>query len=198
MEKDRLHQQMEFLLEADKAKEVMRQTYISSGKRKENDAEHSWHLALMGMLLNEHANEQIDILRVIKMVLIHDLVEIDAGDTYAYDIEGNDTKRRREVAAAERLFHLLPKDQEKDMWELWEEFEAGKSPEARFALALDKVQPVMLNHAAGGKSWREHGVALEQIIKRNELTPEGSRPLWDYAREMIDENVAKGNIKSGE
>ena len=177
MEKDRLHQQMEFLLEADKAKEVMRQTYISSGKRKENDAEHSWHLALMGMLLNEHANEQIDILRVIKMVLIHDLVEIDAGDTYAYDIEGNDTKRRREVAAAERLFHLLPEDQEKDMWELWEEFEAGKSPEARFALALDKVQPVMLNHAAGGKSWREHGVALEQIIKRNELTPEGSRPL---------------------
>lgn len=192
---DRLRQQMEFVLEVDKLKNISRQTYISSGERKENDAEHSWHLALMCMLLFEHSNQEIDVLKTMKMVLIHDLVEIDAGDTYAYDEKGNEDKREREVKAAERIFGLLPSDQTEQMWSLWEEFEAGQSAEAKFALALDKVQPAMLNAAAGGKSWREHDVALEQIIKRNEHTPEGAADLWAFTRELLNEHVKKGNIR---
>lgn len=192
---DRLKQQMDFILEVDKLKNIGRQTYLSSGERKENDAEHSWHLALMCALLAEHANSEIDVLRTMTMVLIHDIVEIDAGDTYAYDAQGNASKREREVRAAERIFHLLPDDQAAYMRELWEEFEEGETAEAKFALTLDKVQPVMLNAASGGKSWREHEVALPQILKRNERTPEGSEAVWQYARGLICENVEKGNIK---
>lgn len=192
---DRLKQQMDFILEVDKLKNIGRQTYLSSGERKENDAEHSWHLALMCALLAEHANSEIDVLRTMTMVLIHDIVEIDAGDTYAYDAQGNASKREREVRAAERIFHLLPDDQAAYMRELWEEFEEGETAEAKFALTLDKVQPVMLNAASGGKSWREHEVALPQILKRNERTPEGSEVVWQYARGLICENVEKGNIK---
>lgn len=192
---DRLKQQMEFILEVDKLKNINRQTYISSGERKENDAEHSWHLALMCALLSEHANEEIDVLKTMTMVLIHDVIEIDAGDTYAYDTAGNETKHERELQAAERLFKILPEDQADYMRALWDEFEEAKTPEAKFALTLDKVQPAMLNDAAGGKSWREHGVHVEQILKRNEHTPEGSAKLWDFTRELIDENVKKENIK---
>lgn len=192
---DRLKRQMEFILEVDKLKEITRQTYISSGERKENDTEHSWHLALMCALLAEHAEEKIDVLKTMTMVLIHDIVEIDAGDTYAYDTAGNSTKREREVRAADRIFQLLPEDQASYFRELWEEFEEAATPEAKFALTLDKVQPVMLNAASGGKSWREHEVELPQILKRNEHTPEGSQPLWEYAKGLIMENVEKGNIK---
>ena len=192
---DRLKQQMDFILEVDKLKNIGRQTYLSSGERKENDAEHSWHLALMCALLAEHANNEIDVMRTMTMVLIHDIVEIDAGDTYAYDTEGNASKREREVRAAERIFHLLPDDQAGYMRELWEEFEEGETAEAKFALTLDKVQPVMLNAASGGRSWREHEVALPQILKRNERTPEGSEAVWKYAKGLINENVEKGNIK---
>lgn len=192
---DRLKQQMDFILEVDKLKNIGRQTYLSSGERKENDAEHSWHLALMCALLAEHANSEIDVLRTMTMVLIHDIVEIDAGDTYAYDAQGNASKREREERAAERIFHLLPDDQASYLRELWEEFEEGETAEAKFALTLDKVQPVMLNAASGGKSWREHEVALPQILKRNESTPEGSEAVWQYARGLICENVEKGNIK---
>ncbi|MEE0419664.1 MAG: HD domain-containing protein [Lachnospiraceae bacterium] len=192
---DRLKQQMDFILEVDKLKNIGRQTYLSSGERKENDAEHSWHLALMCTLLAEHANRKIDVLRTMTMVLIHDIVEIDAGDTYAYDAQGNASKREREVRAAERIFHLLPDDQAAYMRELWEEFEEGETAEAKFALTLDKVQPVMLNAASGGKSWREHEVGLPQILKRNERTPEGSEAVWQYAKGLICENVEKGNIK---
>lgn len=194
---DRLQQQMEFILEVDKLKNITRQTYLSSGERKENDTEHSWHLALMCALLAEHSNEKIDVLKTMTMVLIHDIVEIDAGDTYAYDTEGNETKREREVRAAERIFQLLPPDQALWLCGLWDEFEEGITPEAKFAIALDKIQPVLLNDASGGKSWREHGVEVSQILKRNEHTPEGSVELWEYAKELIDKNVENGNIKDG-
>lgn len=192
---DRLQQQMNFILEVDKLKKITRQTYLSDGSRKENDTEHSWHLALMCALLAEHAREKIDVLKTMKMVLIHDIVEIDAGDTYAYDTAGNTTKREREVKAAERIFHLLPPDQAEEMRNLWEEFEEGQTPEAKFALTLDKVQPVMLNDASGGKSWREHEVRLEQIMKRNERTPDGSEALWAFTKGIIDRNVKCRNIK---
>lgn len=195
---DRLEQQMNFILEVDKLKNITRQTYISSGERKENDTEHSWHLALMCTLLAEHANEKIDVLKTMTMVLIHDIIEIDAGDTYAYDAAGNTTKREREVRAADRIFQILPSDQASYLRDLWEEFEEGVTPEAKFALALDKVQPVMLNAASGGKSWKEHQVELSQILKRNEHTPEGSQALWSYAEGLIMENVEKGNIKNPE
>lgn len=186
---------MEFVLEVDKLKKITRQTYLSDGSRKENDTEHSWHLALMCALLSEHANEKIDVVKTMLMVLIHDIVEIDAGDTYAYDAQGNTTKREREVKAADRIFNILPEDQAVYLRDLWEEFEEAQTPEAKFALTLDKVQPVMLNAASGGRSWREHEVELPQIMKRNEKTPEGSRALWEYIEKLILENVEKGNIK---
>ncbi|HEX3023014.1 MAG TPA: HD domain-containing protein [Lachnospiraceae bacterium] len=191
----RLEQQMNFILEVDKLKNVTRQTYVSSGDRKENDTEHSWHLALMAALLCEHSNEPIDVTKTMIMVLIHDIVEIDAGDTYAYDEVGNLSKRERELAAAERIFNLLPKDQAVYLRNLWDEFEEGKSAEAKFALTLDKVQPTMLNDYSDGKAWREHGVHIDQILKRNESTPEGSKELWDFSKALIDKNVELGNIK---
>lgn len=191
----RLEQQMNFILEVDKLKKIGRQTYLSDVSRKENDAEHSWHLALMAILLSEYANEKVDVLKVVSLVLIHDIIEIDAGDTYAYDEEGNKTKRKREEKAAERIFNLLPKDQAVYIRELWEEFEAGETPEARFALALDKVQPTMLNDASGGKAWKEHKVHISQIFNRNAPTPQGSKTLWEFAKEnYVEPNVRKQNI----
>ena len=151
---ERLKKQMEFLLEVDKLKFIQRQTYLSDGKRKENDAEHSWHLAMMAVLLAEHSNEELDLVKVITMVLIHDIVEIDAGDTYAYDAAGNESKRQREVKAADRIFHILPQDQAKKLRDIWEEFEAYETPEAKFAHVCDNVQPLMLNDATEGLSWR--------------------------------------------
>ena len=190
----RQKKQMDFILEIDKSKNVFRQTYISDGSRKENDAEHSWHLANMAFLLAEYANEPIDVLKVMKMVLIHDLVEIDAGDTYAYDSCGNETKKEREVAGARRLFSILPKDQEKLIWDLWEEFESGQTAEAKFARTLDHCQPVLLNDASGGRSWREHNVRREQIYGRNTRTHEGSEKVWRYVKGIIDKNIENGNI----
>ena len=187
---ERLQQQFDFLREIDKEKEIMRQNYLTSGRRKEGDAEHAWHLAIMALLLSEHANEEIDVLKTMAMVLIHDLVEIDAGDTYAYDEGGKATQRERELAAADRIFGLLPEDQGEKLRKLWDEFEARQTPEAKFARTLDCVQPLMLNHVSGGRSWQEPGVKKSQILKRNEVTPEGSRVLWDYAREtMLEPHV---------
>ena len=191
---ERLKKQMDFILEIDKSKEIIRQTYISNGSRKENDAEHSWHLAIMALLLAEYANEEIDVLRTMSMVLIHDLVEIDAGDTYAYDTAGYKTKRERELKAADRIFNILPKDQAEYMRGLWDEFEACKTPEARFANSLDKTQPLMLNDAQGGRSWREHGVSRSMVSKRNEHTADGSSVLGEYVQEKIDKNVNNGNL----
>lgn len=191
----RLDQQFDFIREIDKEKFIGRQTYLSDGVRKENDAEHAWHLALMTILLGEYSNEPIDILKTVTMVLIHDIVEIDAGDTYAYDEEGKKTQREREVKAARRIFHLLPEDQAEKLHDLWEEFEAGVTPEAKFAHVMDNVQPAMLNAAAGGKAWATRDVRLSQILKRNEHTAEGSRRLWEYMEEnFIGPHVKKGNI----
>lgn len=192
---ERLKQQMAFMQEIDKLKKIGRQSYLADGSRKENDAEHSWHLAMMAMLLSEYANQKADVLKVMSMVLIHDIVEIDAGDTYAYDIEGNATKREREEKAADRLFGLLPKDQSVYIRELWEEFEKQETEEAKFARTLDCMQPIMLNAASNGKAWQEHEVQLSQILGRNKATKEGSEALWEYAKQnYIEPNVENGKI----
>lgn len=194
---DRLEQQFQFIKEIDKEKMIGRQTYVSDAKRKENDAEHAWHMAIMTVLLSEYANEEIDVLKTITMLLIHDIVEIDAGDTYAYDEVGKQTQREREVKAAERIFGMLPEDQAKKFRDLWEEFEARETKEAKFARTMDNLQPMMLNDATDGKAWIEHGVHLSQILKRNERTAEGSETLWKYALEnFIEPNVKKGRIKA--
>lgn len=192
---DRLKKQMDFILEIDKLKDIKRQTYLSNGKVKENDAEHSWHLAMMALLLSEYSNEDIDVLRTMAMVLIHDIIEIDAGDTYAYDEAGNQTKSEREMKAARRLFNILPEDQAKYMFDLWREFEDKNTSESLFANCLDKVQPTMLNDASGGKSWEEHGVAISKIFKRNSESAKGSEKLWNYAKyNYLWPNVMEGKI----
>ncbi len=198
MEKTRLQKQIDFMLEIDKEKFIGRQTYLSDGKRKENDAEHAWHMAVMVFLLAEYANESIDILKTIKMLLIHDIVEIDAGDTYAYDEEGKKSQEDREIRAARRIFGLLPEDQGKDLMALWREFEERKTPEARFARTMDNLQPMMLNAATDGKAWVDHEVYIDQILKRNEKTHEGSEELWEYAKKnWLMPNLEKGRIRSG-
>lgn len=191
---ERLKKQLDFILEADKVKNIMRQTYLADGKRKENDAEHSWHLALMAVLLKEYAPEEVDLSKVIPMVLIHDLVEIDAGDTYAYDAVGGATQHTREEAAAQRIYGLLPEDQGKWLYDLWEEFEAYETPEAKYAHMLDKSQPLFLNNATDGISWVEHGVKKSQIYTRNRRTGEGAPKIWEYMQELIDQHVEKGHV----
>lgn len=191
----RLEQQITFLIEIDKVKNVFRQTFLADGKRKENDAEHSWHIALMAILLKEYVKEEVDVLKVVTMVLIHDLVEIDAGDTYAYDGEGMKSKREREVKAAERIFGLLPKDQGDYFRALWEEFEAYETGDAKYAHLLDNFQPLILNDASGGISWREHEVKKSQIYKRNEKIEETSRIIWEKMQELVKKNIACGNVK---
>lgn len=192
---DRLRQQLAFLMEIDKQKEIIRQTYLADGSRKETDAEHAWHLAMMCMILSEYANEKIDVPKTIMMVLTHDLVEIDAGDIYAYDQTGNQTKKERELKAADRIYGLLPEDQRKYLRALWDEFEAMETPEAKFANMLDKIQPVCLNDQSKGKSWVEHNVCKRQIMERNSKTHEGSELLWDYIKKLIEKNVEAGFIR---
>ena len=191
---ERLEKQMEFILEVDKVKKIVRQTYLSDASRKENDAEHSWHLALMAVLLKEYSNEEVDLAKVIPMVLIHDLVEIDAGDTYAYDEAGAKMKRERETKAADRIFGLLPSNQGTWLRELWEEFEAYETAEAKFAHVLDNAQPLLLNDASNGRSWAEHGVHKSQIYKRNEHTSEGSREIWEYMKQLVDKHIQLGHV----
>lgn len=193
-EKERLEKQIRFIVEADKVKNIFRQTYLADGERKENDAEHSWHLAMMAVLLQEHMKEKANLAKVMTMVLIHDLVEIDAGDTYAYDEKGAQTKREREVKAADRIFGLLPEDQGTYFRELWEEFETYETPEAKFAHLLDNFQPLLLNDASGGKSWKEHGVHRAQPMKRNERIPETSETVWEKMLEIFDKHVECGNL----
>ena len=194
-DRERLEKQMAFIREIDKEKQIFRQSYVTDGTRKENDAEHAWHMAIMTFLLSEYANEDIDVLKTIRMILIHDIVEIDAGDTYAYDDSAKATQHEREERAADRLFGMLPEDQAKDLRGLWDEFEAGESKEARFARTMDNVQPLLLNDATGGKAWEEHAVPLSKIMKRNERTIKGSKALWEYSRDnLIKKNVAEGHI----
>ena len=191
----RLQKQMEFIIEIDKLKTIIRQSHIIDCTKKENDAEHSWHIAVMALILSEHANfKNIDILKVIKMLLIHDLVEIDAGDTYAYDEKGHEDKREREEIAAKRIFGLLPKDQGKEYYKLWLEFEDLKTKESRFASALDRIQPILLNYHAQGKSWKEHQVSKQMVIKRNEYTKDGSRKIWRYIEKILEDATEKGYL----
>jgi putative hydrolases of HD superfamily len=190
----RLEQQMNFIMEVDKLKTIVRQNYLTDGSRKEDDADHSWHLALMCLVLSEHSNEPIDVLKTMAMVLIHDIVEIDAGDTYAYDPSAHNTKREREVAAAERIFHLLPEEQAEYMRSLWDEFEEDVTPEARFAGTLDKIQPLLLNSRSGGKSWKEHGVTASQVLERNRASKDGSEAIWDYAYQELIQSIENGNL----
>lgn len=192
---ERLKKQLDFILEIDKAKNILRQTHLSGHGRRENDAEHSWHMAIMAVLLKEYANEEVDVLKVITMLLIHDLVEIDAGDTYAYDEKGNESRPERERRAADRIYGMLPEDQRWKLRELWEEFEAYESPEAKYAHMLDNFQPLILNDSNDGGDWRSHGVKKSQIYKRNAKTAQGSETVWSYMQELIQNNIDKGNIK---
>lgn len=192
---ERIEQQVAFAVEIDKVKNIFRQTWLSDGKRKENDAEHAWHAALMAVLLAEYSNEPVDTLKVVKMLLIHDLVEIDAGDSYAYDEAAQATAHEREQKAADRIFGMLPKDQEEEFRSLWDEFEEYETPEARFAHVMDNFQPLLLNDAADGKGWREHQVKRANIEKRNRKTPEGSKTISEYIEKVIDRNIEKGNIE---
>ena len=194
MEKSRIEKQFDFIKEIDKEKFIIRQTYLSDARKKENDAEHAWHMAIMTVLLAGYANEKIDVLKTVTMLLIHDIVEIDAGDTYAYDDDGAKTKRAREKKGADRIFGLLPEDQGKWLYDLWEEFEAYETPEAKYAHMLDNSQPLFLNDATDGISWVEHGVKKSQIYKRNSRTGEGAPKIWEYMQELIDKHVEKGHV----
>lgn len=193
---DSLKKQMEFILEIDKSKQIIRQTYLADASRKEGDAEHAWHMAIMAFLLSEYSNNEIDVLKVMKLVLVHDLIEIDAGDTYAYDADANKDKEQREKKAADRIFNLLPEKQAVELRGLWDEFEAYETPEAKFAHTLDNIQPLLLNDASGGKSWREHEVRKEQVLNRHKRTSEGSEILWKYCEDIINKHVELGNLKS--
>lgn len=195
MNKERFERQLAFILEADKEKSILRQTHLTDHGRRENDAEHAWHMAIMAYLLREYANEEIDLARTMMMILIHDIVEIDAGDTYAYDSEGKKTQEERERKAAERLFGLLPEDQAADLKALFAEFEANETPEAHFAKTMDNFQPMLLNHSNDGGDWKAHGVARSQVLKRNEHTADGSEAIWAYMKEIIDRHTAHGELK---
>ena len=185
MDNDRLARQMEFILEIDKEKQIYRQTSLSGRARKENDSEHAWHMAIMVYLLQEYANEPIDVGKTMLMCLIHDLVEIDAGDTYAYDEELKKTQKEREEKAADRIFGLLPEDQGAALRAVFEEFEAAETPEARFAHAMDNFQPLLLNHSNGGSDWTEHGVKYSQVIGRQAQTQPGSEVIYNKTLEIL-------------
>ena len=192
---ERIEKQLAFALEIDKEKNIFRQTHLSGHGRSENDAEHAWHMAVMAYLLREYSNEPIDIGRVMLMCLIHDIVEIDAGDTYAYDKAGLATQKEREAAAKERIFSLLPEDQRDEMTALFDEFEAYSTPESKFAHSMDNLQPLMLNNSNGGADWREHGISAEQVYGRQNKTKLGSEKLFGVIDAIIRENIEKGNIK---
>lgn len=191
----RLKKQLEFILEIDKEKNILRQTHLSGHGRRENDAEHAWHMAIMAYLLKEYANEPVDIAKVMLMCLIHDIVEIDAGDTYAYDEEALKTQKAREDAAKERIFSILPEEQKEEFMALFDEFEEFATPESKFAHAMDNLQPLMLNNSNDGGDWRRHEVCAEQVYGRQNKTRLGSEKLYEITKQIIEENIEKGNIK---
>lgn len=182
------------MLEIDKVKNIFRQTYLADKNRKENDAEHSWHSAIMAIVLAEYFPEA-DLLKTIKMMLFHDVVEIYAGDTYCYDSKGNEDKEERENISAQKVYGLLPEEQKNEFIELWQEFEKGESPEAKFCAILDRVQPTMLNNAAEGISWIEHEIRKEQVVKRNKVTFEGPQVIKEYMEDIIENAYKKGYLK---
>ena len=191
---ERLRQQLAFSLEIDKEKNIFRQTSLSGHGRKENDAEHAWHMAIMAYVLQEYANEPVDVARCMLMCLIHDIVEIDAGDTYAYDQKALQTQKEREDAAKERIFSLLPEDQKKLLTELFDEFEENQTPESRFAHAMDNLQPLLLNNSNEGGDWKEHAVTADKVYRRQTKTREGSEVLYDVTDQILRENIRKGNL----
>jgi len=192
---ERLQQQLKFILEIDKEKNIFRQTHLSGGGRSENDAEHAWHMAVMAYLLQEYANEKVDILKVVMMCLIHDVVEIDAGDTYAYDDADLKTQKLREDRAKERIYSLLPPDQKSKLIALFDEFEENQTAEAKFAHAMDNLQPLLLNDSNNGGDWRAHKVTADKVYKRQEKTRLGSETLYAVTDNIIQENIRKGNLQ---
>jgi putative hydrolase of HD superfamily len=191
MASDRFMKQMGFVVEMDKLKRILRQTILTDSSRQETSAEHSWHLGVMALILSEYAEREVDVLRVLKMVLIHDLVEIDAGDTYCYDQVETQDQEQREKKAADRLFGLLPEDQTQELRGLWEEFEAQKTPEARFAVALDRLQPILQNYHTEGAMWKKNCISRAQVVARNQPIEDGSPALWDYVVHLLDDAVKK-------
>ena len=192
MELTRLEQQIRFIVEIDKLKTIRRRTYVIDENRSENTAEHSWHIAVMAMILAEYANEKIDVTKVVKMALVHDIVEIDAGDTFMYDTVGALDKAEREQRAAERIFNLLPADQAVEMRALWDEFEARQTAEARFAAAMDRLTPQLQNFNTNGGSWKDHAISRERVIDRNRTMGEGSANLWEFTQRLLDQAVKRG------
>ncbi len=192
---ERLRKQLDFMLELDKMKNLYRQTYVLHEDRKENDAEHSWHIAVLAFLLAEYSSQPVDVMHVMKMVLLHDVVEIDAGDTYCYDSEGNKTKAEREEKAARRIFGLLPDDQRDEYYTLWREFEDSETPDARFAAVLDRIQPLMLNYTRNGQSWKEHDVAKEQVLGRNKEYFKDSQQIGELITAIIRDASDKGWLR---
>ena len=193
-QEERLRKQIEFILEIDQLKSILRRSYLLNEERFENSAEHSWHLAIMAIVLSEHSNEPVDVARVIKIVIVHDIVEIDAGDTFVYDSELVSTQAEREKLAADRIFGILPDDLRDEIRSYWEEYEAGETPESKFAAALDRLMPVLHNYHTRGRSWREHGVSGAVVKQRNSKIDEGSRALWAYARALIEQAVEEGYL----
>jgi putative hydrolases of HD superfamily len=191
----RLRAQLDFLLEADRLKRVERRTTLTDATRRENSAEHSWHLALFALILAEHAAEDLDVDRVVRMLLVHDLVEIDAGDTFAYDEVGRSDQVERERVAAERIFGLLPDDQGAGWSDLWEEFESQETAESRFAKAVDRMQPILLNFASGGVAWREHDISAGQVLERNEPLIDRVPALWEHVRRLIDAALERDYLR---
>lgn len=190
-----LAKQIAFIKEIDKLKYIQRKTKLFNSDRNENDAEHSWHLAMMAIVLAEHANEPVDILKVVKMVLIHDIVEIDAGDTFIYDTQKNHTNTEEERLAANRIFGLLPEEQTKELITIWEEFEAGETKEARFAKAMDRLEPLLQNSSNNGGTWNEPGVNYEKVYAKKSAINKGSATIWEYAEGLINNGVEKGILK---
>lgn len=196
-DRHRLEQQLGFIREIDKLKTITRQTLLMDGSRHENDAEHSWHLCAMALILSEYSNSPIDVAKVLTMLVIHDLVEVYAGDTFCYDVAANKDKLERETVAAEKIFGLLPEDQGAQLKSVWEEFERRESPESKFAAALDRLQPIMHNYATKGAAWKEHGVRRDMVDERNDHIRDGSEVLWAEFRRIADAAVEKGYLAEG-
>ena len=192
---ERLRKQLDFALEIDKEKNVFRQTHLSGHGRNENDAEHAWHMEVMAYLLREYSNEEMDIAKVMLMCLIHDIVEIESGDTYAYDEENKKTQKQREDDAKEKIYSILPEDQKQELIALFDEFEENRTAEARFAHVMDNIQPLLLNNSNDGGDWKEHEVTSKQVLSRQEKTRLGSNKLYQVANQIIWENIRKGNLK---
>ena len=195
METTDLIKQIEFIKEIDKLKYIQRRTRLFNSDRNENDAEHSWHLAMMAIILSQHSNTAIDVLKVVKMVLIHDIVEIDAGDTFIYDTTKNHVNTDDERLAAERIFGLLPKQQAEDLIAIWEEFEAGETDEAKFAKSMDRLEPLLQNVSNNGGTWKEYDVDYKKVYEKKQVIKNGSVSIWDYAEKLIDESVTNGILK---